>query len=635
MLISSLFALVVEPDDNAFYRLTDLLRAHRSDVLVRRVASIAESEKVFSETDAFDVALIDLDDPTTQSLEKLVQFVKRADRVPVVGFGHETHEALALAAMNEGMQDFFTKWELNRRALSLHLVRATYRKRLIDQLNQSREAAILASRVKSRFLAQMSHEIRTPLVSMVGFAQLLAEERLSPKDSRDGLLSLQRNSQYLIGLLDNVLASAQIEREEFVIRKAPVEISELVRSVSSMIQLQADTKGIAFRTEVDSKVPNWISSDPTRLLQALMNLVTNAIKYTDEGSVLLKVQSFGGSSLNFSVEDTGRGIAPESRDRIFSAFTQGSSSPHGVGDGVGLGLFVAQRVATSLGGALSFESTVGKGSAFHLIVPLEVVAAPPKDRLVAHSPRLAGNVLIVEDVADCAKYIQVLLSDTGAKVSWSPDAIDAIGRIDRGEPFELVLMDIGLPGLDGISAIKRLRSQGFKQPIIALSAHAFDEEISNCLAAGADKYITKPFRPDEFLGLLGSYIGSREEVIQPSVQTNGHKPDGSLKLSASERLRQIRERFLADLPARFASIEQAQLQGRWDVVSEGVHKLAGSAGLLGYERLSDIARDTEVHIRSGALEGVPLDIKQLSQEVAILFQGQPVIKSVIIPDTTH
>jgi signal transduction histidine kinase/HPt (histidine-containing phosphotransfer) domain-containing protein len=599
MLISSFYVVLFEENDEDFYRTTELLRWHHADVLVRRVTTHSELQ-VMGSDETTDLILIDIDNPSIGGPEGLDSFSSLMETFPVIAFGDRKFREAILASMRQGLQDFFAKWEVDRSQLGYLLARAWNRRHLINKLRLAEHRAWEEGEAKSRFLARMSHEIRTPLVSILGFSQLLADGRFKKNQAADFIRALQNNGRYLLSLLDNVLTSAQLERGEFRLHNGPVYLHEVLELVNAVADLQASAKGLTYSVQIRGDVPKRFLGDITRLTQVLVNLVVNAIKYTDHGQITLSVWREGEAFIEFAVNDSGCGLSEQGRRHLFQEFSRTEEvASHGT-PGVGLGLFVAQSIVRKMGGYISVESEEGVGSTFRVVLPLHPVQEDTPIHDGDHPAQLSGHVLLVEDAIDSARYISLLLDTIGLTVEVAPTAEECLRQIESGERYDVILMDIGLPGMDGLSAIRELRARHVEVPILALSAHAFEETVDACLAAGADGYLTKPFRVQDFIRSVAARLGGitpaaiptypEETVVRTAV---GKRP------STEARLQEIRRRFVSGLSDSLTIIRTAERKQNWGEVREVVHKIAGSAGLLGYAALSDRARDAENAIKRG------------------------------------
>jgi hypothetical protein len=358
-----------------------------------------------------------------------------------------------------------------------------------------------ASQTKSQFLANMSHEIRTPLGVILGLSEMLRDPELTRAEQLHHIDVIERTGKNLTRIINDILDLSKVEADRLEIENARFSLSEFMTELQAMLMVQAERTGNELRVQMRGEMPSEIVCDRTRLRQILINLVNNALKFTERGSVRL-TGWVEGDRLLFEVSDSGAGISDESKDRLFEAFTRAESlSSRQQHEGTGLGLMLAKRLAQALGGDVSLVySEVGKGSTFRAEVrPREMskarmpaVAARPSLVIPDESNRLSGRrVLVVEDSEDNQLLVNLLLSKRGMRVDFAANGQQAVECAERGN-YDIVLMDMQMPVMDGYEATRTLRKHGFARPIVALTAHAMKEDRERCLSAGCDEYLTKP-----------------------------------------------------------------------------------------------------------------------------------------------
>jgi PAS domain S-box-containing protein len=389
-------------------------------------------------------------------------------------------------------------------------------KAIENELRSAKEAAEAASASKSAFLANMSHEIRTPMSAILGFTDLLIEDAVDPS-SLDALHTIKRNGESLLGLINDILDLSKVESGNLEAVHEPCSPLEIVNNVAGLLGVRAEQKGVQLIVEPQGSIPSSVHSDPARIQQILMNLVGNALKFTSEGTVSVHVAWTGGEDeggLRFEITDTGIGMSEEQLNVVFRPFEQADSSTTRIFGGTGLGLTISRRLAELLGGQIEVRSKPGVGSTFILDLPIEGqvwlgVDASPDAKIDpragaetsnASSPtrpvagQLEGvHVLLAEDGRDNQRLITRVLTRAGATVEVCEDGVEAIETLeDRYQEFDVVLMDIQMPRLDGYGATRKLRLLGFTAPIIALTAHAMQGDRELCMDAGCSDYLTKP-----------------------------------------------------------------------------------------------------------------------------------------------
>ncbi len=387
---------------------------------------------------------------------------------------------------------------------------------------RARAEAEKAARVRSEFLANMSHEIRTPMTAILGYAELLLDPGLSETTRVEHLFTIRRSGQHLLSLLDDVLDLARIESGRFTVDRQPCSPSHLLGDIVSMLRCRAAEKSIALDLTFSTPLPARISTDATRLRQILINLIGNAIKFTSQGAVHVRaafVRKEVDGVLGIEVEDSGIGMTEDQLSRIFEPFTQADNSTTRTYGGTGLGLSIARRLARTLGGDVTARSAPGRGSVFEVHVATgsidatrwyahhEDVVAPPE----ALTPSmLAGRVLVAEDVPLNRKLFQLLLDRAGLDVVLVKDGREALSTVQtaerEGRAFDVVLMDMQMPVMDGYEATAQLRVLGCRTPIVALTAHSMAGDMEKCLRAGCSAYLAKPVSYDSLVGVLSRFL---------------------------------------------------------------------------------------------------------------------------------
>jgi signal transduction histidine kinase/CheY-like chemotaxis protein len=384
---------------------------------------------------------------------------------------------------------------------------------------RARRAAEAASIAKGEFLANMSHEIRTPLNGVVGLTAALAESPLQPHQ-RELVRDLSECSDSLLNVINDILDFSKIEAGMLTVGYAPFDLHEAVRTSMAPQAFGAGKKGLETSVTIDDDVPRWVDGDAVRLKQVLVNLIGNAVKFTNTGSVSVHVSRCAGGEVEFSVTDTGIGLDEASLSRLFQPFTQADSSTTRRFGGTGLGLAICKRITTLLGGSIGAESTLGQGSRFWFRIPVELANAPSEP---AHGPtaeavpglpapkhRLTASILVAEDNPVNRKVVERMLVRSGFAVDAAVNGAIALEAIKNGS-YDLVLMDCQMPEMDGYRATEEIRkfereTNQPRIPIIAVTAHAMTGDREKCLDAGMDDYLTKPIQKPVLMEVLARWL---------------------------------------------------------------------------------------------------------------------------------
>ncbi|APZ92718.1 PAS domain S-box protein [Fuerstiella marisgermanici] len=405
-----------------------------------------------------------------------------------------------------------------------------------SRLEEARRQAEQANSSKSEFLANMSHEIRTPMTAVLGYADLLLDAETDPQKLQH-LETIKRNGNFLLEIINDILDLSKIEAGRMEIDRQQFSPQALVGDVRSLMDVRAKEKDLQFEVQYDGSVPEFIESDPKRLKQILVNLLGNALKFTDAGSVILRIShrpaatknsstsaSKRRSVMQFDVIDTGIGMTVQQQKRLFKPFSQGDASVTREFGGTGLGLAISKRLAHMLGGSVAVDSTPGEGSTFSLTIaagdvsnvafvdpnlPSESQAEAPAELAAVSDFRLACRILLVDDRRDVRFLGKHILQTAGATVEEAENgqqAIDQVSAMDGEEPFDLILLDMQMPGVDGYTAAARLRGMGFENPIIALTADAMHGDMDRCLQSGCNAYLSKPIDKEKLLATVHTFL---------------------------------------------------------------------------------------------------------------------------------
>lgn len=459
------------------------------------------------------------------------RFQKAFNAFAETGTGTALGSVMELEALHK--EGFAIPVEISLAAVMLHqhwyavgiLRDVSERRQREAYLQEAKERAEAAARSKSQFLANMSHEIRTPMNGILGMADLLQGSSLT-QEQQESVDVIRESAQALLRVLNDVLDFSKLEAGQLQLQRKPLQLSRLLDQVQALYEEQARKQGLVFAVDLDEQLPQWVLGDLYRLRQVLLNLVGNALKFTPEGSVTLRVKGVNSNLLLcFEVADTGIGIAKNAQDALFEAFSQVDSSAQRPYGGTGLGLSISRELVHLMGGEIGVQSQLGSGSTFWFTIPLVPAQAPEEAREAQAQPstvaRRGSEVLLVEDNLVNQKVAARMLEKEGMRVTVADNGMKAL-EFAQQQAYDLVFMDIEMPDMDGFETTKRLRDLGLAAtepdvPIVAMTAHAMSGDRQRCLSAGMDDYISKPVSLQQLQQILATWLPPQAQP-QPEPQ---------------------------------------------------------------------------------------------------------------------
>ena len=486
-------------------------------------------------------------------------------------------------------------------------------KRVEDRTRQlaiATNEAIRANKSKSTFLANISHEIRTPLTAIIGFSDSLRDDSMREEDRIDAITTINESGKHLLRIINDILDLSKVEADKIDIEHIEVSPFEIINGVKSIVQPQAGQKNLYLNIEYNFPLPKKITNDPVRIKQILLNLCSNAIKFTSTGGVTLKVScDCIREEMTFKVIDTGIGLSEQQKEKIFNAFEQADTTTTRKYGGTGLGLSLSKSLAELLGGTITVSSTPEVGSCFTLTVAtgkldkeefiyrIDQQPSPELSQRNYMNKRFHGEVLLVEDNRDNQKLVSLYLKRAGVGVTLANNGQEAI-NLAAEKQYDLILMDIHMPVMSGIEAVKILRTRGYTGPIAALTANAMQERVSDCLGAGCNTFLSKPIDLDEFCSVLHTYLADEPEKISQKDSNEQPPIISTLSTEGDGVFDELIEEFVETLPDTLSNIRQTYNSKEWEKFSDEVHTLKGTGGNFGFEQITLICRDIEIEIKN-------------------------------------
>lgn len=527
--------------------------------------------------------------------------------------------------------------------VSVHSRRVTERVRHEIELIKARESAELAARAKSEFLSTMSHEIRTPLNGLIGMATLLRSTELSA-EQRDYASSIEISGEALLSIINNVLDYSRIESDKMVLEQVPFELQSCITDTIAMLRYQAEGRGNKLSYVINNEVPRYVAGDKTRIRQILVNLVGNAIKFTENGSINIQAQLESVTDnkvrIRFSVSDTGIGMTPEQTQKLFRSFSQADPSTYRKYGGSGLGLAISAQLTQLMNGNIFVESKPGEGSIFHFTIELSTV----DERDIPAISEPASGEKLPESIAEELKryqYLKILIAEDNAinrqlaaavfkRMGFIVDlAEDGQIALDLWEinHYDIIFMDVQMPVMDGLEASREIRKRSGIQDkpfIVAMTAFTLEGDRTRCLDAGMNDYLTKPFKPEEIELML-----IRQGRFIPPTTTTDKTPDSInltdwIDLTAFDRLKamsgndpeflkSILQMYMEQSKEIVTTIKHLHESGSLAALGSEAHKLKGSSLNLGVKQLAELCRILEIAAKENNFSATSKPVKQLDE----------------------
>ncbi len=489
--------------------------------------------------------------------------------------------------------------------------------RVIGEAQEAQGKAEAASEAKSDFLASMSHEIRTPLNGILGFAELLLNDAALVDVQRRQVKHIRNAGAALLTVVNDVLDFSKIESGQIALDPQPFSLPALVEGSVSIIQGEAEKKGLALEVTIDRSLSDWFVGDAARLRQVLLNLLNNAVKFTGAGAVAVRVTPeaagrAGAPAMRFAVSDTGIGIPEAKRDRLFKRFSQVDATTTRDYGGTGLGLAISKSLVDMMDGAIGVESREGRGSTFWFTLSLPRTAAPMRREAVARRPtplRSGIRILLAEDGDINRELVQQILQATGCLVDAVADGAAAVAAVQKRR-YDLVLMDVQMPGMDGLTATRIIRAlEGGERdvPIIALSANVLPFQREEMTAAGMDDHLGKPFKRDELYAVIARWR-RRDPSERAEAALDREVSQTMLSLLGRDSLLSLFDQLSSLLAERFdAALSDPNNLGR---LAEEAHTMVSPSGMLGFTTLSRLCQELEQACMAGGdVAGLVAELK--------------------------
>jgi len=487
----------------------------------------------------------------------------------------------------------------------------------LESVIKNKDMALAESRSKSLFLANMSHEIRTPMTAILGYAEMLNHFGINDKkEQKEALETIYRNSKHLITIINDILDLSKIEADKLQVEAISFSPMKVINEVNQLMSLQAKEKGVRLEIEYDYPLPEVISNDPTRFKQILFNLIANALRFTSDGAVIVKIScSFEQQKLYVSVADNGIGLSDEQITRLFQPYVQAKVSIARQYGGTGLGLMIAKRLVNLMGGDVRVNSVVGEGAVFEFDISTGDLSNTEQRIKVTdndlfpvedfnHIPEFSGKILLVEDIIDNQKLISMYVNQSGLEIDIANNGKEGL-NFALSHEYDLILMDMQMPVMDGLTATRKLRESNYQGSIIALTANVLKNEREVYLQAGCNAILSKPIIIDEFYSTIQTWlkpVTKKQTTIKKkgnsvSQSTASIKPSHTKK-SVNQHFQRLVEQFLSSLKQEIIDIEALIKQENWAKCQKMFHNIKGRGGSFGFPEMTRWSAELEDLLKS-------------------------------------
>lgn len=566
------------------------------------------------------------------------QLPVKSGKFVTIAVAEDAQRSLCLELIQKGTIDDCIVGRASARGIAfacrIAVARAQRRLELQEGLDEARRGL----ERRSGFLAKMTHEVRTPLTAILGFAEQMATDSdMTIERHRDFAKVIHRSSRHLLAVVNDVLDLSALEAGKVALEFTDCPLLALVRELEELFSNRAAEKNLKFSSVIEYPIPASIRSDALRLRQILFNLLSNSFKFTDQGQVKLRIFfNFDRSQMQFEISDTGKGISREKQRELFSPYSQLSTGGSDSQIGTGLGLYLSRELAQRLGGDILVQSEEDRGSTFILSLKVasvcqeELIYQQPGERHFSSqekqshhtSPRkerLSGKVLLAEDCQESRQILSYLLSSVGLEVEAVEDGRLALEKI-LANSFDLVLMDLNMPVLDGYMAVREMREQGMKMPIIALTADVLDGTMKRCIEAGFSGYISKPFERDIFIASVRTALDKTASQGELSIVFEGEVLRSDYLFDP--RFADVIMRYIEQLPGNVDEISSFFSRGELQNLRDTAHRLSGASAVCGFADISSLFRQIEQAVDKGQVTVVERILPELHQSSKRLYSNR-------------